>query len=136
MSHYMPTKKAIKKHWENWLVENGKFDSLEDLWERDYCFACGMINDAGVKEQDKENFKATERCHIKARVKGGADAVENIHLLCPICHKASEYMEGEEYFHWLKNRDGMHMILETVAKLNPSAYLKFIQSSMKVAGIK
>jgi len=87
----MPSKKAIKEHWAQWLIDIDKFDSREEVFEDDYCFACGM--------QEK-----TERCHILARFRGGSDQVENLHLLCGDCHKASEFITGKKYFRWVKSR--------------------------------
>ena len=95
----MPTKKAIKTHWAKWLVYFEKFDSVDELFEADYCFACGM--------EEK-----TERAHILAKFKGGSDEVDNLHLLCPQCHKASEFMDGVDYNKWLLERNLLHRGLE------------------------
>ena len=93
----MPKKTAIKNYWEKWLVEQGKFDSIIEVLEADYCWACGFIG-----ETDKDDW--TERAHIKARIEGGLDAVENLHLLCSSCHVSSELLDGQDYFNWFKAR--------------------------------
>jgi len=82
----LPTAKAIRDHWRDWCWQRHN-DPPED----NYCFACGMIDD---------RFKL-ERAHIVARCNGGSDGVENLHLLCHTCHRASEFKEGKEYFDWL-----------------------------------
>src|SRR4051812_41127985 len=85
----MPTKKAIKTHWAEFLVGIDKFDSVHEVMEDDYCFACGLLAD-------------TERSHILPKCRGGPDTIENLHLLCWSCHKQSEFISGDEYFAWLK----------------------------------
>ena len=95
----MPSKRQIKTHWAEKLVYWEKFDSVEEVWEADYCWACGML----------EN---TERAHIQSRWRGGDDNVENLHLLCPDCHKASEFLDGDVYIVWLLHRDYWGRILE------------------------
>ena len=96
-SRQMPKKTAIKNYWEKWLVEQGKFDSIIEVLEADYCWACGFIG-----ETDKDDW--TERAHIKAKIEGGLDAVENLHLLCLSCHVSSELLDGQDYFDWFKAR--------------------------------
>jgi len=90
----MPTKRQIKVFWSDYLTKaewyhnaSPKFDSVSELFEDDYCFQCG--------------FKHTlYRCHITARCNGGSDEVWNIHLLCEICHRISEFKEDYEYDEW------------------------------------
>lgn len=87
----LPKKSEIREHWAAWLAEIGKFDSIEEATEADYCFACGF------------EF-TTQRAHILAHCHGGSDGVENLHLLCRGCHLDSEHLSGEAYFEWLKKR--------------------------------
>jgi hypothetical protein len=108
----MPTKKAIKMHWANRLVNIAKFDSIEELFEADYCFACGTIDD---KDGDDEKTQYTERAHIIARCNGGDDTVENLHLLCSLCHKASEFIEDDDYAQWFMKRNAIKMMIEATA---------------------
>lgn len=77
----MPTKKAIKTHWEPKLLELEKFEDEEDLWESDACFACGG-----------NRFGPTERAHMLPRMYGGSDNVDNLLLLCTYCHKDTEIL--------------------------------------------
>jgi 5-methylcytosine-specific restriction endonuclease McrA len=88
----MPSKKQIKDYWAKQLIAWDKFDSFEEVYEADYCWGCGM--------EEK-----TERAHIQSKFNGGSDNVNNLHLLCSLCHKTSEFIEGEQYFNWLKKRD-------------------------------
>ena len=107
----MPTRKAIKKYHAEWLVQIGKFDSIEELYEDDYCFACGFVD---RREGDPEDTKYTERAHIWARRDGGPDEVQNIHLLCKWCHKASENMMQSEYIAWFEAQNlGLVMMQST-----------------------
>lgn len=80
----MPTERAIRRHWRAWLADReGNFDAKEAL-----CFACGMIEEC-------------ERAHILARCDGGDDGVDNLHMLCRVCHKVSEGLSGDGYWLWL-----------------------------------
>jgi len=47
--------------------------------------------------------KNLQRAHINARVAGGNDTAENLHLLCYLCHTASELLEGDKYWAWFKS---------------------------------
>ena len=96
-SRQMPKKTAIKDYWKEWLVEQEKFDSITEVLEADYCWACGFIG-----ETDKDDW--TERAHIQAKIEGGLDVVENLHLLCSACHVSSELLNGQDYFDWFKAR--------------------------------
>lgn len=71
---------------------------------QDFCFACLKLG-------------YVERCHIKAKVLGGKDKVENIHLLCPVCHSDSEMKSGLYYWCWFKTIDvhGRRKLYETEA---------------------
>ena len=97
----MPSAKAIRAHWAEKLVELGKFDSVKEVMEADYCFACGFQGEC-------------ERAHIVPRCKGGTDSVENLHLLCNTCHWVSERFEDEaSYWAWFREWDGLcRFILE------------------------
>ena len=119
----MPSRKVIKQYWADELVKKGKFDSIEELYEADYCFACGSIDD---KEGDSADTQYTVRAHIQARVTGkteqekiALDAVENIHLLCEPCHKVSEFMMGKDYWDWFEQQDLLQMIMGAVMREKP-----------------
>ena len=115
----MPTKSAIKNHWDSQLVLLGKFDSIEEVWEADYCFACGMLD-------GKDDAHFTERAHIFARAKGGKDTPDNLHLLCHLCHIASEHLSGEDYFAWFRERNLQQVIFQLVGKERPNILAKLL----------
>lgn len=90
----MPSAKAIRDHWWQKLVEMGRFDTKEEVFEGDYCFACGQ-----------EWPSKTERAHICPRYLGGSDDPSNLHMLCADCHQASESMVSyDEYWAWFEQR--------------------------------
>jgi len=93
---------VIRKHWAPWLVKQGKFDSVEEVLEGQYCFACGF-----------ESSQPLERAHILALADGGSNDIENLHMLCKPCHKASEFISGDKYFEWFSVRNFMHRALES-----------------------
>ena len=93
----MPTALQIRKYWATRFDEFGdefldKYDFMDEVKS---CMACGCI---------WGNREKPERAHIIARAKGGLDSVDNLHLLCWVCHKDSEYIEGAEYWDWLRER--------------------------------
>jgi hypothetical protein len=125
----MPTNIQVRKYWADIFAKEGRFDlvqlsfdsGFELIDEKRACFACGQT-DFGV-----------ERCHIKARCDGGSDDVSNIHMLCPICHKDSEFITGEKYFEWLysRTRDDfiISMCIRSGVGINPSTLLKSSQNA-------
>lgn len=89
----MPSVSAIREYWVStdlWERMGSPGDS--DLHRKGVCMACGMPG--GVF-----------RCHILARVLGGSDDVDNIHILCKSCHDSSEYLKGDDYWTWFLNQD-------------------------------
>ncbi len=98
----MPTELAIRAHWADrlWLAKG--YDSKAEFMERGTCFACGM--------------SGNERAHILARAAGGDDTPENLHILCGVCHKDSEYLEGSAYMDWLMDRSALSMIMSGAAR--------------------
>lgn len=107
----MPTELAIRAHWAGrlWLAKG--FDSAAEFMERGTCFACGL--------------DGNERAHIVARSAGGSDDPENLHILCGVCHKDSEYLEGEKYMAWLFQRNPIDRLMSEAMRFgfNPSAAL-------------
>jgi len=92
----MPTARAIRQHWATRLIELGKFDEVVEVMDDEdggYCFACGF-----------DSINTLQRAHINAKCNGGSDDVENLHMLCYTCHKDSEFVEGEAYWAWFKER--------------------------------
>lgn len=116
VKRYIPTKNQIKNYWKHKIVEikHNIFPSVEYLCKGDYCFACGMLTN-----------DHTERAHILARQEGGSDEVDNLHLLCSICHKDSEMLSGEEYNEWLINRTHVDAILSICYKVDYSFFRSF-----------
>ena len=97
----MPDKEAVRQWWAPWLVEKEKFDSVGEVMEADYCFACGTGD------------VPTERAHIRARVEGGSDSKTNIHLLCHECHIESEMIKGYKYYKWFVRQNVFGMALNS-----------------------
>lgn len=107
------SEKAIRKHWVDRLWEKKGFDSPDEFMEKGICFACNLCADL-------------EKAHIQALSIGGNDNLENIHLLCKICHKDSEYLEGKKYFDWLYSRNIIDVMFNIAGRkgVNLSQFLK------------
>jgi hypothetical protein len=116
----MPTCDAIRRHWAEKLVEIGKFDSVQEVMEANYCFACGNIVESlsPVADGEHDLGQILERAHIKARCEGGTDDLDNLHLLCEVCHKDSEIYSDSEYWEWLKARNLWDVALSLVWRSN------------------
>jgi hypothetical protein len=93
----MPTELAIRKHWVDRLWRQKGYDSAEEFVGCRTCFACGL--------------DGNERAHIVARAVGGGDELENLHILCWVCHKDSEHLEGSRYMNWLLQRSPVDRIV-------------------------
>ncbi|MBF0398624.1 MAG: HNH endonuclease [Desulfobacterales bacterium] len=96
----MPSKDAIRKYWADKIdLTKKNFDSkFEFIEEKDSCFSCGQLSNL-------------QRCHIKPKCEGGQDSVDNLHLLCPICHKDSEFLKDKTYWDWFYQRTCMDMFI-------------------------
>lgn len=114
----MPKKDDIKKFWEQKMISIGKFFCPDDYNAQDACFACGMAGEE------------TERCHIFPKCKGGADTVENLHLLCPECHKQSEMLYEDEYWEWLVEQGLVSKVL--FSRAVSRNYQKFLMAFVKL----
>jgi 5-methylcytosine-specific restriction endonuclease McrA len=90
----MPSAKAIRAYWAPKLWERKGYYSAEDFVAEGACFACGRI----------WGRADLERAHILPVCEGGSDSVENLHLLCHLCHKDSEFKHGERYWQWFYSR--------------------------------
>ena len=108
----MPTELAIRAHWADrlWLVKG--YDSKAEFMQRGTCFACGM--------------SGGERAHILARVAGGDDTPENLHILCGVCHKDSEYLASNDYTEWLMDRSALSRMISGAVRcgFNPVALMQ------------
>ncbi len=90
----MPSRKQVREFWDS--DEGRAYLSEKTGIVRSFeygCFACGCPYDL-------------ERCHIRAKSKGGSFSVSNLHLLCANCHQESEdFSEGDErYWRWFRKK--------------------------------
>ncbi len=108
----MPSELAIRAHWAKRLWAIKGYDSEAEFLERGTCFACGM--------------DGKEKAHIVARVVGGDDSPENLHILCSVCHKDSEYLDGDRYMAWLVERSPVDMFMSSAMRcgFNPAAMMQ------------
>lgn len=105
-----PTRKQIRDHWAERMISLGKIDErYADDPNYATCFACKWRWEASEWEHTGYPL---ERAHILARSEGGPDTVENLHLLCPECHKASEMVSGDAYWAWLESRSLVDRVLQ------------------------
>ena len=77
----MPTKKQICEYWDG-------HPDLSVL--TDTCWRCGVIS------------RHLERAHILPKIEGGTNDESNLHLLCKMCHKQTEWLWGEPYWQALE----------------------------------
>lgn len=115
MKEPWPTRSAIRKRWAATLVLCNRAADHADAVSADWCFACGHC--------PGDDVEWTERAHITARADGGSNDVDNLHLLCPTCHKASESLAGGAYWEWFAERTLMHMLVEWAARHRGGAAL-------------
>ena len=117
----MPSELAIRAHWAKRLWAIKGFDSEAEFLERGTCFACGM--------------DGSERAHIVARSVGGSDGCENLHILCGVCHKDSEYLDGERYMAWLVQRSPVDRLMSGAIRcgFNPATMM---QLNAAISGAK
>lgn len=82
----MPKISAIIEYWHPILLRMGLEIDYE-LINNPQCFVCGSM-------------QMLERAHIKPRFNGGTDEIKNLHVLCAVCHKESEFFMGKKYWKW------------------------------------
>lgn len=102
MNHSLPPRKmpremVIRRYWVEMLWKAKGYDSPAEFLEPGTCFACGM--------------EGKERAHILARADGGSDLPGNLHILCRVCHKDSERLDGEKYMTWLMERSPIDRLM-------------------------
>lgn len=116
----MPTERQIREYWAEWLSsENSdKFDSPQEAREKGVCFACGMKAMGNI-----------ERAHITARCEGGTDTLDNLHMLCKACHKDSEFLSGDAYFQWFRERTAFDMFASVIMRSGGVDAWKAIQDA-------
>lgn len=105
----LPSRDQIRSYWAPKLPEKIIGD--------DACFACGCpIN--------KDSAHAVlHRAHILARLEGGSDDVDNLHVLCAVCHEDSEYLSGDRYWSWFNSRNQVDQMISALIRfygLQPS----------------
>lgn len=104
----MPSRKAIALFWLKTIYAFDKH--TEATAEGEACFACSRPF-------------WLDRAHIVPACKGGSDSVENLHVLCKICHLYSENYSGSDYWRWFREAplwmvlDMPHLSWETTALL-------------------
>ena len=126
----MPRCEDVISYWGPELTRLGKVDDgeLEQCFsdkepdgsrlQKGICFACGFI-------------RPLERAHIKARISGGGDEVDNIHLLCVWCHRLSEGLEGNSYWEWFKSQNQWTCLWQMAAAFNPAGFAEAITTMME-----
>jgi len=105
----MPSKIEIVEYWLPLLIHK-KYDL--DYYYDEVLLENGMRKHGKVKSNNLCNMcfactvqAITERAHILSIVKGGNNAIINLHLLCKPCHRESEGLSGIYYFFWFKNKN-------------------------------
>lgn len=112
-----PNKQLICNHWISFLLQNKKAAHKSFIYET-ACFACGCVT------------KHLDRAHIKPVISGGSNTVENLHLLCKICHKESEFLEDADYWQWFFNMNSQKRKAIEYLKYGAGADIdKFVKSA-------
>ena len=107
----MVGEKTIRIYWSKHINLTKKgFDSVDEFMEKGTCFACGL------------HFRSLDRAHIIAKVEGGNDNVNNLHMLCDICHKDSEYLKGTKYWEWFYERTPCDMFISMAVRRGLNAW--------------
>lgn len=105
----MPRESVIRRQWADrlWLAKG--YDSAAEFMECGHCFACGFDGEL-------------ERAHVLARCVGGDDGAENLHMLCKICHKDSEGIDGAQYMDWLIARTIMDRAISSASRIGVNVW--------------
>jgi hypothetical protein len=120
----MPTVAKVRAHWAGWVRDTMDDDdesplTMEDGRKGGLCYACGLY------------WTDCERAHIVARSNGGTDSVDNLHMLCRTCHRASEPHEGDAYWEWMTGWTMTHAILARRFAENPGAVAEVVMRSLR-----
>jgi HNH endonuclease len=102
----------IREFWDMtslWLFKG--FDRGE-LLERGTCFACGWEFSHCKKYE-------CDIAHIVPRYIDKNDSIDNLHMLCTLCHYDSEYIESEgPYWEWFFSRTMLSPGISVMARRN------------------
>ena len=91
----IPNQHSIKSYWSNTSLITLKGISKEFFLNNNICFKC--LNVFGF---------TLHRSHIIPLCLNGSNEISNIHILCPNCHKESEFLDDEysvNYYIWFFN---------------------------------
>jgi hypothetical protein len=89
-----------------------------------HCFRCNY------------KTKNLQLAHINARVNGGNNTAENLHLLCRLCHTASELLEGDKYLAWFKSDTEPIKYYRELLQLNVSSRTSTAMAQKRKRGEK
>jgi hypothetical protein len=115
----MPSESEIREHWvrvAGFYARKG-YESAPDFIGCDGCFACGLRNPGEL----------LERAHIFPRVKGGSNESGNLHMLCHVCHKDSELLEGDAYWDWFWSRTASDSAISAMARAGANVFSALIE---------
>jgi hypothetical protein len=118
-SPWMPSEAKIRGHWARvpgFYARKG-YESAPDFINCDGCFACGLRNPGEM----------LDRAHIFPRVKGGGNEQENLHMLCHVCHKDSELLEGEAYWDWFWSRTASDSAISAMVRAGSNVFSALIE---------
>lgn len=91
----IPKQDSIKSYWSNTSLITLKSIDREFFLNNNICFKCLNIFDFTL-----------HRSHIVPLCFNGSNEISNIHILCPNCHKESEFLDDEysvNYYIWFFN---------------------------------
>lgn len=115
----MPSETKIREHWvrvPGFYARKG-YESALDFMDCDGCFACGLRNPG----------ETLDRAHIFPRVKGGGNGEGNLHMLCHVCHKDSELLEGDAYWDWFWSRTATDSALSAMIRSGSNVFSALVE---------
>ena len=105
-----PKEKALRLFWAPKLAALKGFSSADELCKKGVCFACGI------------SWSSCQRSHITPASEGGNLAPDNLHMLCHVCHKDSEYLDGTAYWKWFWERTPLDALFSMMARSGTNLY--------------
>ena len=86
---YMIRAKAFKDYKNGkWQIHDLYEFNIDKIRQNDYCWYCGQRMEAAMLTKD----------HVFPRVKGGADSIDNIIMVCKTCNSSKGKMDLFEWF--------------------------------------